>query len=76
MADKIEILDEFGEVLKAVRVREGQDGFEGVRWEGEFLFGAQLAGANLKGAQLQGVDLKGHHVSGQASTMPTSGVTT
>ncbi len=52
MADKIEILDEFGEVLKAVKVREGQDGSEGVSWEGEFLFGAQLAGANFKGADL------------------------
>lgn len=52
MADKVEIVDEFGEVLKTVKVREGQEGFEGVIWQGEFLFGAQLAGANFKRADL------------------------
>ena len=49
---KIDILDEFGKVLKTYEVPEGRDQFESVCWEGCYLDGAQLVGANFKDAVL------------------------
>ena len=52
LTDRIQILDDEGDVLKTYKVPEGRQQFEGVQWEGEDLSGAQLSGANFKGAEL------------------------
>ena len=50
MQDELQILDEFGEVLRTYQVPLGMDQFEGVTWEEAHLYGAQLAHANFRGA--------------------------
>ena len=52
MNDEIQILDNFGEVLKTYSVPLGNTQFEKVCWEGIDLFGAQLNGANFRDAVL------------------------
>ncbi|MEP1443180.1 MAG: pentapeptide repeat-containing protein [Hyphomicrobiales bacterium] len=52
MAMKIEVLDDEGEILKTYVVPEDKEQFEGVQWEGAYLYGAQLSGANFKDAEL------------------------
>ena len=52
MTEKIQILDENGEVLKTYKVPEGRDQFEGAGLECTFLYGAQLTGMNFKDAEI------------------------
>jgi len=52
MQDEVQILDEFGEVLKVYTVPQGKTQFEGVSWKGAYLYGAQLGGACFKDADL------------------------
>lgn len=52
MQGEVKIYDEFGEILKIHQLAEGQEQFEGVKWEGSYLCGAQLVNANFKGAIL------------------------
>jgi uncharacterized protein YjbI with pentapeptide repeats len=52
MEELIEILDDNNEVLKKYRVPEGKCQFEGIVWEGAYLYGAQLADVCFKDAKL------------------------